>query len=90
MSKLDEYQMDKVTDEYRKEALRKVSTVVIHQQSAEDFAKTLAYAWFDSQESAIKLADQLDLSKEEFLALLDEKEILEEYYIEDLEMRFFN
>ena len=52
----------------------------MHSES-ELFAKVLAYAWFDSQADAIKLADNLNLSKLDFLAINEDIEAFREEYL---------
>lgn len=75
MSKIDEVlresYMEKVMNEYKQEALRKLSAVLAH-QVLEDVALILANGWFESLPSAERLADQLDLGKIDFLALLED------------------
>lgn len=63
----------------RDSALRSLSSVV-HFQTL-NFTRVLAYAWFDSQPDAIKLSDDLNLSKLDFLAVNDDFEGFKEEYL---------
>lgn len=65
MNEFIEKEMHKV----RKEAFEKLSPIFTHPKYLENMALSLAYSWFDSQEYAEKIADDLDLDKLDFLAI---------------------
>lgn len=63
----DESYLKEKMYEYRDEAVERISSNVAH--FSKDFALILAYSYFNDYEPAVKLADQLNLSKLEMLAL---------------------
>lgn len=86
-----EYELEMIDDMIEKEmhntriqALRKLSSLVAH--SKPEIGNILAYAYFDSIGDAIKLADKLDLSKLDFLAIQEDLEAFKEEYLKDLEL----
>lgn len=90
MSKLDpilkETYIEEMMNEYRKEALRKISTVAAH-QVVEDIAMLIAHSFFNAEEEkcAARLADHLDLDKIDFLAILRDEEGFEQLLMEERE-----
>jgi hypothetical protein len=77
--------VEKEMHKVRIEALRKVSSVFAHQEYVEEFALSLAYSWFDSEWYAEKIARDLDLYKEDFLAIQENFDAFKECYLKDLE-----
>jgi hypothetical protein len=69
----------------RKEAMKKLSSIVTHPKCIDDFALTLAYSWFDSQKSAENIANEFDLDKLDFLAIQEAFEAFKELYIKEQE-----
>lgn len=77
-----EREMHKVEEK----TLARLSPYFAHpSMSVKDFMLTIAYGYFESFESAITLAEQLDLGKVEFLAVMEEFEAFKEAYIKEFE-----
>jgi hypothetical protein len=82
MNEMIENEMYKVRDN----ALRKLSSFFVHQHSSiKDIALTLAYGWFDSYTPAQNIANSLDLSKLDFLAIQEGFEAFKEEYLKNYE-----
>lgn len=77
--------IEKEMQRCREETLRKISNLIEHPKYVENFALCLAYSWFDSEEYAKKIADDLDLGKLEFLAIQEEIKPFKECYVKELE-----
>ena len=83
-----EYEYEIINERIEKEmyntkghALRKLSSIVAHFN--DEFALILAYSWFDSLPSAEKIADELDLSKLDFLAIQEDFDGFREEYLRE-------
>lgn len=61
--------IEKEMHRVRKEAVEKLSSVFAHPKYIDGFIMSLAYSWFDSQEYAERLANDLDLDKLDLLAI---------------------
>lgn len=68
----------------KEDGLRKLSILIAHSH-VEEVAACLAYSYFDSQEYAQKIANDLDLGKMEFLAIQEEFEAFKRCYLRNLE-----
>jgi hypothetical protein len=68
----------------RDQALRNLSSVVHFE--TETFTKVLAYSYFEEQEDALRLADQLNLCKLDFLAIVENFDRFKDEYYKDLEL----
>lgn len=77
--------IEKEMHRVRKEAFEKLSPVFAHPKYLENMALSLAYSWFDSQAYAEKIARDLDLYKEDFLAIQENFEGFKRCYLKDLE-----
>lgn len=75
--------IEKEMQRTKEQALKTIQSIAHFE--TELFTKVLAYAWMDSQPDAIKLADKLDLSKLDFLAVTEEFEEFKEEYLKNYE-----
>lgn len=64
-------------------ALKKLSLIAAHFNS--EISNILAYSWFDSLPDAEKIAEELDLSKTDLLAIREDLEGFKEEFLKDLE-----
>lgn len=85
-----EYELEMIDDMIEKEmhntriqALKKLSSMVAHSNS--EIGNILAYAYFDSVDDAIKLADILDLGKLDLLSIQEDLEAFKEEYLKNYE-----
>lgn len=81
---VDEF-VEKEMYKVRKEAMEKLSSIFAHLKYIDDFALTLAYSWFDSQEFSIRIASDLDLDKLDFLAIQEAFDSFKELYLKEYE-----
>lgn len=62
-------------------ALQKLSSIVAHFKL--EISNVLAYGWFDSLPAAERLAEQMDLSKMDLLAIQEDLEGFKEEFLKD-------
>lgn len=67
--------------ETKRESRKKISPCFAHPKFISSYSLFLARSYFDSCESAIKLAEDLDLCKLDFLAILEDFEAYREEYL---------
>jgi hypothetical protein len=79
---MDEW-VEKEMHTQKKDTLRKLSSVVAHFSS--EFSNILAYGWLESLPEAKKLADLLDLSKIDFLAIQEDLQGFKKEFLKDQE-----
>jgi len=75
--------IEKEMQRTRDQAVTSLSRVV-HFETL-NFTRILSYSWFDSQPEAVKLADQLNLGKLDFLAVNDDFESFKEEFLRNHE-----
>lgn len=75
MNEIIEDEMQRV----KKRALKTISSLVHFEPGS--FARILAYAYFDSVEDAIKVAESLNFSKIDFLAVMEDFDGFKEEYL---------
>ena len=82
MTTFIETEMHKVEDK----VLRKLSSIFVHQQffSIKDFALMLAYSFYEDHKPAVKITNSLDLSKLDFLAVMEDFDGFKEEYLKDI------
>ena len=84
MNEMIESEMHKI----RANAVDKVSSILAHPQklfSIKDFAMTLAYGYFDSYAPSENIANSLDLSKLDFLAIQEDFDAFKQEYLKNYE-----
>ena len=72
----------------RDNSLLKVSSIIVHPQklfSIKDFAMTLAYGYFDSYTPTENISNSLNLSKLDFLAIIEDFDAFKEEYLKNYE-----
>jgi hypothetical protein len=75
--------LEKEMHNVKGQALKKLSSIAAHFSS--EISNILAYSWFDSLPDAEKIAEQLDLSKMDLLAIREDLEGFKEEFLKDLE-----
>jgi hypothetical protein len=77
--------IEKEMHRVRKEAFEKLSPVFAHLKYIDEFAMTLSYSWFDSQDYAEKIANDFDLGKLDFLSIQEKFDTFKKEYLKDYE-----
>lgn len=77
--------VEKEMQRTKEQALKTIRSIA-HFNFSRQMISVLAYAWMDSQPDAINLADKLNLSKLDFLAVMENVEAFREEYLKDLEL----
>lgn len=83
MNTLEEI-VEKEMQRTKERALRKLSKLV-HPTINREFCDILIFAWMESQESAEKIANLLDLGKMDFLAIQEDVDGFREEFLENQE-----
>jgi hypothetical protein len=75
--------IEKEMHKHKENTLKKLSSFMHFE--TEDFVKILSYAWFDSLETASRLAEKLNLSKIDFLSIEEDLEGFKKEYLKNYE-----
>lgn len=93
----DEYARESLVNEYyesemqnyRREGLDKLSTIVQHPQFLSDIALMVSYGFFESHKPSENIVQNLDLSKLELLAIQENFDAFKEEYKDSYEFGDF-
>lgn len=83
--------IEKEMHNHKTEAVRAMSSVIVQQFKTlyiESFIQNLAYCYMDNVPEAETLADQLNLNKLHFLAVLGREKQFEDEFIKEMELRY--
>ena len=84
---MDEYYENEM-QRHKDFAIEAISNIAHFKNKQECFLRVLAYSYFEEHEDAIKLARDMNLSKLEFLAVVEDFDGFKELYLKYQEQQF--